>query len=225
MKHIVQSLVNEYVRIEVSGKEKLHGNVIDIGSDIIVIYNGKQFVYIPLGHIQNLIIDRQNENDITPPTEFPSIITGKAFKELSFKEVISQAIGKYIEVFVAGHESLHGQIRCVMDDYFVFDSPVYKTMYVSMNHLKWLIPYAENEKLYDIDQQNPLGQQKYEDLAKSFAKQMNQLKDQLIVVNVGSHKSCIGKVSNVDLQVAELQTTRANSILLNIDHIKTVHQV
>ena len=42
-------------------------------------------------------------------------------------------------------------ITGIMNNYFVFQSPVYKTMYISLNHLKWLIPYAQNDKPYGLD--------------------------------------------------------------------------
>ena len=72
---IILGLVNEVVQIEVSGKKLINGTVIDLGSDMIVLFNGTDFVYIPLNHIQSFKVDCDNENEIKDPTEPPSIIT------------------------------------------------------------------------------------------------------------------------------------------------------
>ena len=50
---IIQSLVKEIVQLEVSGKKWMNGTLIDVGSDVIVLFNGTDFVYIPLAHIHN----------------------------------------------------------------------------------------------------------------------------------------------------------------------------
>ena len=120
---------------------------------MIVLFNGTDFVYIPLDHIQSFRVDCDNENDIKDPTEFPSIITEENKEDLSFGEVLTQAKGKYVEIYVTGSQPLHGHITSIMNNYFVFQSPIYKTMYISINHLKWLIPYAQNEKPYGVDNQ------------------------------------------------------------------------
>ena len=38
---------------------------------MIVLFNGTDFVYIPLNHIQNFKVDCDNENEIEDPTELP----------------------------------------------------------------------------------------------------------------------------------------------------------
>ena len=67
MNKIISGLVNEVVQIVVSGKKRINGKVIDLGSDMIVLYNGTDFVYIPLNHIQNFKVDHDNENEIKAP--------------------------------------------------------------------------------------------------------------------------------------------------------------
>ena len=70
---IIQSLIKEIIQVEVSGKKLIKGTVIDLGSDIIVLFNGEDYVYIPLNHLQSFSVIQKNEVDIIDPTELPSI--------------------------------------------------------------------------------------------------------------------------------------------------------
>ncbi|WP_342506579.1 DUF2642 domain-containing protein [Sporosarcina sp. FSL K6-2383] len=222
MNQIIQSLVKEVVRLEVSGKKLLNGTVIDSGMDAMVLFNGKVFVYIPLDHIQNFEVDYNNDDCIQAPTELPSISADEMDVDLSFRKVLTLARGKYVEIYVTGGEPLHGYITSIMDNYFVFQSPIYKTMYISLKHLKWLIPYAQNELPYGL---NLLVQPNNETLASTFEVQVEQFKDEIVVLNIGGPKSHIGKITNVEQQFAKIQTARADSMYVNLSHIKTLHVV
>jgi len=222
---IIQSLVKQVVQIEVSGKKVINGTLIDLGSDVIVLFNGKDFVYIPLNHIQNFKVDYDNENEIVDPIGFPSITTGKNKGNLTFVEVLTQAKGKYIEIYVTGGQPLHGYITGIMNNYFVFQSPVYKTMYISLNHLKWLIPFAQNVGPYGLDNYNAALQPNIDSLASIFEIQVEKFKNEIVIFNTGGSKSFIGKVNKIEDQIVEILTAKANFIYLNLDHIKTVHQV
>ena len=129
----------------------MNGTLIDVGSDVIVLFNGMDFMYIPLDHIHNFEMDRDNENNLQAPTELPSIVAEENEEDLSFEEVLAQAKGRLVEIYVTGGQSLHGTITGIMKDYLVFQSPVYKTIYIPVSHLKWLIPYAQNNTLYGLD--------------------------------------------------------------------------
>jgi hypothetical protein len=222
---IVLGLVNEVVQIEVSGKKLINGTVIDLGSDMIVIYNGTDFVYIPLDHINSFKLDCDNEDDLKAPTEPPSIITEENKVDLSFGEVLTQAKSKFVEIYVAGSQPLHGHITSIRNNYFVFQSPVYKTMYISLNHLKWLIPYAQNERPYGLDNQTVTLQPNKDSLASNFEAQVEKFKNKIVVFNTDGNKSFIGKINNVEDQMVEIQTAREKVIYLNIHHVKTIHQV
>ncbi|MBO0587002.1 DUF2642 domain-containing protein [Sporosarcina sp. E16_8] len=225
MNKIIQSLVKQVVQIEVSGKKIINGTIIDLGSDMIVLFNGTDYIYIPLNHIQNFTVDCDNENEIEDPKGFPSITTGEGKESLSFGEVLTQAKGKHVEIYVTGGQPLHGYITDIMNNYFVFQSAVYKTMYISLNHLKWLIPYAQNEGPYGLDNHNISLQPENDSLASIFEIQVEKFENKIVVFNTGGNKSYIGKVNKIEDQIVEIQTARANFIYLNLDHIKTVHQV
>lgn len=221
----IQSLIKEVIKIEVSGKKLINGTVIDLGSDMLVLFNGTNFMYIPFEHIQNFEIDQNNEEDIQDPTENPSIKALENQLELSFKETLELAMGRYVEIYVTDNQALYGQITSVQDDYFVFNSPIYKTMYIPIAHLKWLIPFTQNESLYGLDEKRGIVQSNSEVLANTFIKQIEKFVHKIAVFNIGGIKSHNGKINSIEDQMMEVQKARSNAIYLNIDHIKTLHLV
>lgn len=226
MNKIIQSLVKEVVQIEISGKKLINGTLIDLGSDVLVLFNGTDFVYIPTNHIQYLTTDLTDDFEIKVPTEFPSIIMEDDDKEdLSIMKVLTQAQVEFVEIYVTGSQPLHGIITSIKDNYFVFHSPIYKTMYIALNHLKWLIPYSKNKKPYGLDSHNSLVQKNNELLASTFEAQVEKLKNKLVMFNMGEKKNHIGKINNIEDQIIEIQTARTYPIYLNLRHIKTIHQV
>ena len=98
-------------------------------------------------------------------------------------------------------------------------------MYISLNHLKWLIPYTQNESPYGLDNHNVSLQPNNESLASTFEVQVEKFKNKIVVFNIDGNKSFIGKINKVEDQIVEIQTARTNSIYLNLNHIKTLHQV
>lgn len=225
LNNIIQSLIKEVVRVEVSGKRLINGTVIDSGSDVIVLFNGIDYVYIPVDHIQRFGIYDDNEEDIQAPSESPNITALENEKELTFREVLTQAQGNYVEIYVTNGQPLHGYIMSLMNDYFIFYSPIYKTMYISIQHLKWLIPYSKNESPYGMNNQTNLVQSNGQLLANTFKEQVEKFQNTIVVLNIGGDKSHIGKINNVEEQIVEIKGARTNSYYLNLDHIKTLHEV
>ncbi|MFF2752273.1 DUF2642 domain-containing protein [Psychrobacillus sp. NPDC058041] len=225
MNKIIQSLIKEVVEVEISGKKLINGTIIDLGSDIFVLFNGANYMYIPLNHVQSLRVRSKTEYDILDPIELPGIIGDENKEDLSLIEVLAQAKENNVEIFVTNDKTLHGYIMQIKDNYFEFFSPIYKTMYISIKHLKWLIPYSQNEKPYGLDYKKLPLQISNELLASTFEAQVENLKDTIVVLNIGGSKSHIGKINNVHEQIIEIQGARSHSIYLNLDHIKTLHKV
>ena len=225
MNKIIQSLIKEVIQIEISGKKLIKGTVIDLGTDIMVLFNGADYVYISFNHIQNLSVIEKDEFDIIEaPIELPGISNGENDGELSFEGTLNLAKGKNVEIYITNDQLLHGCITQIKDDYFEFYSPIYKTMYISINHLKWLIPYSPNEKYYGLDED--ISMKINEDtLSNTFETQVEKFKDKMVVLNIGGNRSHMGKIKNVQLKIVELQRARTAPIYVNIDHIKTLHEV
>jgi hypothetical protein len=223
---LIQSLVKKIVQIEVSGKKVINGTIIDLGSDMIVLFNGTDFVYIPLDHIQNLRVDHKNEYDIKYPTMIPSINVKENNEGLTLRKSLTQAKGMFVEIYVTSGQPLHGYITNIMNNYFVFNSPIYKTMYITLNHLKWLIPYSQNQLPFGLtDHHNFPGQPTDVSLAKTFETQVEKFKNEIVVFNIGENNNHIGKINNVEEKIVEIQTARTQPVYLNLHHIKTLHKV
>ncbi|MCG7337231.1 DUF2642 domain-containing protein [Sporosarcina sp. ACRSM] len=225
MNKIIQNLIQEVIRIEISGKKKMNGTLIDMGSDMVVLFDGKDFVYIPLNHIRNFSLDRDNENEVQSPTELPSFVAEESKEDLAFEEVLTQAKGRIVEIYVTGNQTLHGTITGIMNNYLIFQSPVYKTMFIAIDHVKWLIPYAQSHTLYGLDYAAVSSQPHNETFARSFDSQVEKFKGAIVVLNIGDPKSYIGKINNVEDQIIEFQSARTSPVYLNMHHIKTLHVV
>jgi hypothetical protein len=222
---IIQRLVNVVVRIEVSGKIYISGRLIELGSDTLVLFDGKDYYYMPLVHIQKIEVDDNHERDIEIPADSPSITSEYDNDEMSLRKVLTQAKGEFVEIYVTAGKPLHGYITSIMNNYFVFHSPIYKTMYIAIKHLKWLIPYTNSQPPYGLENQNFPMPVIYTSLARTFEVQIEKFKNKIVIFNVGESTNHIGKINNIEEQIVELQTARDQPIMINLQHIKTLHMV
>ncbi|MEH7526172.1 DUF2642 domain-containing protein [Bacillus sp. JJ1503] len=220
MKNILKKLMGEKVKLQLPGKKIIAGMVIEIGSDVLVLFDGKDYLYLPIVHIQNITKLEPKEDDITPPTVTPNI---EHDEELSLRKVLTLGKGMFTEIYITGNQPIPGFISSIMNNYFVFFSPVYKTMLISLNHLKWLIPYTANQRPYSLtNQQLPL-QPLNISLARTLEVQIEKMVDELVILNIGENSDFIGKLNKLQNNFIELITAREELIYLNMHHIKTIH--
>lgn len=218
----LHQLMGKYLEIEVSGGIIHKGTLIDTGLDIIVIQDAfsKSYIYIPAVHIQR---SKETIKEDSSAFESPSENPMKLFpNRWTFREVLSNAQSKFVEIFVAGNKSIHGKITCIMDNYIVFHSPLLKTIYISMNHIKWLTPYAEDETPYSLNDQNltitlsPTIEKTFEELCKKF-------EDQMVILDCGDHFEKSGFLKKVINSRIYLTTADRKTVCWYLDHIKTIH--
>lgn len=216
---IFNKLIGETVELSISGKKNITGILIDIGSDIIVIYDGKQYLYVSKMHIHRL-----NSTDYETEIEKPEILPiGSEEESYSLRKVLMNAKGLFSEVFITSNQSIHGYITNIMNDYFIFYSPVYKIMLVPMQHLKWLIPYHVNERPYTLsDEELPLVPFQMS-LARTFSEQCKKYEDKLVIFDLGIDPNKIGKLVKMDNSQIQLTIGRNETVFINIQHIKTLH--
>lgn len=214
-------MIDEIVQVEVSGKKIIHGKLIDVGSDIIVLFDGMDYIYIPVIHTKNVQVGSIQNNNITPATESGIMVD----KELSFRKILTTAKGMFVEIYIASNQSIHGYITSIMNNYFVFYSPIYKTMYVTLNHVKWLIPYPNDQRPYGLDNQNLPVNPASISLARTFEMQVERLKNEVVVFDMGETKNMIGKINRVEENIVELQIARDYPVFLNLHHIKSVRKI
>ncbi|NYE03957.1 hypothetical protein F4694_000701 [Bacillus niacini] len=215
--------VGNYIKLELSGNKPISGILIDIGSDLWVIYNGYDYLYIPTVHIQNWKFPKKEEIDeiITLSDDQSPIFNPN--EEISLRKTLTAAKGIFTEIYVTSKQAVHGYIISIMNNYFVFYSPIYKTMFISLNHLKWLIPYTNNQRPYGLSNANLPVNPSNITFARSFEVQIEKLIGTLIVFNMGENENGMGKVMGIKNNFVELLTAKGDPVYLNLQHIKTVH--
>jgi hypothetical protein len=223
-RRIVLSIYNKFigktVELSISGKNRIIGMMIDIGSDIIVVYDGEQFIYVPKMHIHCINSSTENETEIEKPKSVPINFEEES---ISFRKILTNAKGLFSEIFITSNQSIHGYITNIMNDYFIFYSPVYKMMLIPMHHLKWLIPYKESERPYTLtNEELPLVPFNLT-LARTFTEQCKKYEGKLVIFDLGKDPNKIGKLIKVDHNQLQLTIGRNKSVYLNIQHIKTLH--
>jgi hypothetical protein len=220
----VNSKVNrgKYIKLEISGKKYISGLLCDIGSDLWVVFNGVDYLYIPIIHIQNWQFMKQDEIDEITFSDEPTPIYNHN-EEISLRKTFTAAKGIFTEIYVTSNQSLHGYIISIMNNYFVFYSPIYKIMFISLNHLKWLIPYSNNQRPYGLSNANLPVNPSNITFARSFEVQIEKLTGELVVFNIGENENVIGKIQGIKNNFVELISAKEDPVFLNLQHIKTVH--
>ncbi|MGM9926430.1 MAG: DUF2642 domain-containing protein [Bacillus sp. (in: firmicutes)] len=222
MNKVFHNLIGEFARLELSGKHFVIGKVVDIGIDLIVVCRGADYIYIPLLHMKNIRIAEKDEMDMELQESLPGIVLEE---NLSLRKVLNNAKGMFVELYVTGNEAIHGYITSILNNYFVFYSPIYKTMYIPLNHFKWLIPYQSNQRPYGLNNQEFPVRPISAAVARSFEVQIEKLKNKLVIFNLGENGAVIGKLNGVVDNMVELETAREKILYLNLQHIKTVHMI
>ena len=214
-------LIGKTIEVEISRDIFLKGTLVDSGLDIIVMYDDKNqhYLYIPFVHVQKLketILDKEDPS-YQPPSERP-IETDL----ISFRKALMIAKGLFVQVYVTGNKSIHGYLTSIMNDYFVFHSPVYKTMFIAMKHVKWLIPYPPNATPYSLNNENLPLLPVSTPLARSFDEQLKKFENQLVIIDGGENTEQIGLLQKVRNNKAILITAERETVYRNIEHIKTI---
>jgi hypothetical protein len=218
----VKDNIGKYIKLELSGKKFIKGLLIDVGSDLWVIFNGYDYLYIPAIHCQNWMYLKQDEIDEFMVTEGATPIYNNN-EDISLRKTLTAAKGIFTEIYVTSNQALHGYITSIMNNYFVFYSPIYKTMFISLNHLKWLIPYTNNQRPYGLSNANLPVNPSNITFARSFEVQIEKLTGELIVFNIGENENVIGKVKDIKDNFVELISAKGDPVFINLQHIKTIH--
>lgn len=211
--------LTKQVMVELSGRIKFTGVLVDYGLDIIVIYNG-EFLYIPLMQLHNIKLNPHHDSKLGDPLDAP---IEKDTDKISFRKILNNAKGMFTKIYVIGNQIIHGYLLSILNDYFVFYSPVYKTMFISFNHLKWLIPYSQNVTPYSLNnQQLPVSPTQLT-IPRSFEEQLKRLEGNIVVFDIADHPGKTGLLKKVGNQMVQLVTGEGEEICWNVQHIKTVH--
>ncbi|AXI40510.1 DUF2642 domain-containing protein [Bacillaceae bacterium ZC4] len=214
-------LIDEQVKAEISGKNEVIGILVDEGLDVIVLYNGYKYIYIPLLHLHSLEkYDDENPIKYDHKTIKPMFIEEDS---ISYRKILINAKGMFVETYVTGNKALHGYITSVLTDYFVFYSPVFKYVLVSFHHLKWLIPYPNTTTPYSLNEHELPVVPAMITVNRTFEEQLKKFINKLVVFDLGEKQEKIGVLKSVQQNFVELVTAEGHTVFLKISHIKTVH--
>lgn len=208
------------IEIHLSGEIRYKGLLIDIGKELLVLFNKKDYIYIPINHIQKIlpVLEIENEDEEPSASPFDELEEG-----ISLRKLLTNAKGVFVELQVARHQVVHGYITNVLNDYFVFHSPVFQTMFISFQHLKALIPYEKTQIPFGLNLKSLPVKPSQLSLARTLEEQLKKSIGQIVVFDLGDSASKIGKVQSIDSNLIELITARETQTIVNLRHLKTVH--
>ncbi|MNK03145.1 hypothetical protein D3C87_209780 [compost metagenome] len=216
---VIKKWLNQIVELELSGcNERILGELIDMGSDILVLFSESKFIYIPIHHLQNMnlsLTDPQlNDSSGNPSPEQDQI---------SYRKMLMNSRGMFTEVSIGNKRSIHGYLTGIMNDYFVFFSPIYGSVYVSINHVKYLIPYPPNQTPYDLSQDHFPVQPAALPVPRTLDRQIKKLEGKLIIVNLGEKPCHAGLLKIFENNILEMIDASGNTTIIHSDHIMTIH--
>lgn len=218
--NFLEQFVSKQVSLELSGKTKFTGILIDYGNDILVIYNGQDFIYFPLMQVQYIRINPHPDPKLVLPQDRP---TSNEQERISLRKILLNAKGMFVKIYVIGNQTIHGYVLNVLNDYFLFYSPVYKTMSISMHHLKWLVPYTQNVTPYSLTNQNIPFPSMLQSTSRTFEEQLKRLEGSIVVFDIGDHPYKTGLLKKVANHSVIMVNGEGDEIWWNLQHLKTIH--
>ncbi|PPA86156.1 DUF2642 domain-containing protein [Brevibacillus laterosporus] len=215
----ISPFINQFVEVALPEEKQIMGKVMDQGIDILVLYDGTQYIYVPWIHVKSI---RQVTTDLVNALEIQDSPIFLNKEALSYRNILNNAKGLFIEINVTGKHSLHGYVTTILNNYLVFYSPIFKTMFISLHHLKWLIPYSRSITPFLSSHHLPIKPSQIP-LSRSFEEQMKRLEGELTILDTGDDPHKIGIVSRLENNLLELTNANGDRTSWNVQHIKTIH--
>lgn len=207
--------IGKYINLELSGNIRVKGNLIEESADILVLYTGEVYRYIPQRHIKNYSFSIADE-DIEGGDD-PEI------SEVSFRKLLMNAKGLFVEILLTKMKPIYGYIVGIMNNYFIFYSPVYKTMFIPLEHVKWLTVCNEEEGPYGLSKSEQLLQVSSLSWARTLEEQLKKLTDKLLVLDLGERQMDIGRVIRLKDNVIHMMNALGEVFYVNMRHVKSFH--
>lgn len=197
--------------------EVIQGEIIDIGNDIIVLYGDSRFIYIPLHHLQYMKMIQNDESKNNTLSE-PSL----DHDNISYRKILMNARGLFCELSI-GDKTLHGYITSIMNDYFTFFSPLHRLVYVSVNHVKYIVPYPPAITPFSLGPEHFPMQPASMPLSRTMDQQLKKMEGELVILNLEGKPYRAGFLKNAGNNLIELILAGGSKLIIHADHVKTVH--
>jgi hypothetical protein len=211
--------LGKQIVFEISGDGKHNGFLVDIGPDILVVFEEAKFLYIPLHHVYHLTLHPKPE----PNRSVPQLSTESNNEEISYLSTLSNAKGLFCEIHIADRKTMHGYMTDILTDYFIFTFPLDKIIMVPLFHLKWMSPYERNATPYSLNHEQivPLKSTTFIP-SQTFREQLKQQEGSIISLNEGLESNKIGLLQQFEKDVLELVTADEKQHYYHIQHIKNI---
>ncbi|MEK3887368.1 DUF2642 domain-containing protein [Bacillus sp. FSL K6-3431] len=202
-----------------SGESYFQGVLTDFGQDVLVLFNGQQYIYIPLLHVHRINLNTDMKNYVDNPSEYS---LAEETESLSYRKILTNAKGIFTEIYVTRNLTFHGYVTNVLSNYLAFYSPVYKLIFIPLEHLKWLTPYNQSTTPYTLSNEKLPVNSSNVPLLRSFEEQLKKAEGKLVVFDAGLDPSKIGLLKMVENNFAELANASGETVYLKLNHIKSV---
>lgn len=215
------AMLGKNIEFELSGcKLLIQGEVIDAGEDIMVVYGNQRYIYVPLHHLQTMrfMKSEENSNHMDMPAPDPEM----DHDNISYRKVLMNARGKFSEISIGGR-TLHGYITSIMNDYFIFYSPLHQSVYVSIHHLKYIIPSPANSRPYAMDHQHFPIQPSSISLSRTLDQQLQKMTGELVILNLGYKPEQTGLLKSISNRMLEVIDAEGSARFMHTSHVQTLH--
>ncbi|MBJ6363862.1 DUF2642 domain-containing protein [Paenibacillus sp. GCM10012307] len=220
------SLMGRRVELKLGGlAAAIEGTVAGWGQDILVLFNGYRYIYVPFRHVEQLApgtYETETKIDAAEPVySKEGAIHGN---QPSCRKILTAARGVFSEIYFASGRPVHGYVSSVMNDYFIFCTPVHHTVAVSLQHLKYMSPYAPDASApYNLSPGKLAPRPSPVTLARTFNVQLRKLEGELIVLNMGLLPSDTGVLAAAGEQMLELTGEAGGRSFIAYEQVQSVH--
>ncbi|KHD86840.1 hypothetical protein [Heyndrickxia ginsengihumi] len=215
----IEHLLNKEVEIEITGKIICTGILVDTGTDILVLFDGNEYVYIPIVHLHKIKEFSAKDRQV----DFPKFKETLGNNEpISYRKILINGKGKFVKIKLSETITLHGYIVNVLNDYILFYSPIYQVILISMQHVKWLIPYPPLQTPYGLTNKTFPIKPLNNPLARSFEEQLKKYEGDLVVFNMEASSDKAGVLKNIQNNIVEIQNASGEKVFRKLSHLKCV---
>lgn len=216
--NVYQENVGRSLIVELPGT-KQEGVLVDYGEDITVLYNGQKYLYIPVKHIRSFRLNPLHNKEQVNSAGVPFPLT---IGNISYREILNEAKNLFIEIAVVGNVLTYGTIADILDDYFIFVSPVYQTLLVPIEHLKWLALVNRNQSYYSLSREAISMVSQCRKPAAKFKEQLKRLEGKFILLDMGNNPYKIGLLKSVNDETLQLITAEDEAVFYSIRHLQVL---
>ncbi|WP_018661086.1 hypothetical protein [Heyndrickxia acidiproducens] len=216
----IEKLLDREVDIELSGSLMISGMLIDVGTDLLVLYDGNNYHYVPFIHIHSL--KEKQDKEISEESAASEQELGNN-DPVSYRKILTNAKGRFVRLTLSDKQILYGYIASVLNDYLVFYSPVFKTILVAMQHVKWLTPYPAKQTPYGLADEDLPVKPINQPFARSFEEQLKKYEGTLLVFDLDPSTEKTGVLQKKDQNMLELSDAYGETVFLKLSHIKCVY--